>query len=90
MLEISGNNFTSREMAILKYVLGEEGRDLIIETMTQNDLTKASYEESEIWSRQMDLLKSITESEEFQRSQEDRRAELNLLDQIEEEKEPED
>ena len=70
LLEASGNNVTSREMAILKYLLGKEDNEFLMQTITQK---RVSYQESWIISRQMELLKSVMGSEEFRIQQEERR-----------------
>jgi hypothetical protein len=77
LLEANGNNVTSREMAILKYVLGEEDKEFLMQTISQKDATEMSHQESEILARQMELLQSVVESEEFQLQQEERRNELD-------------
>jgi hypothetical protein len=59
LLEASGNNFTSREMAILKYVLGEEDREFLISAISKEGPGEISYREAEILNRQMKILQSV-------------------------------
>jgi uncharacterized membrane-anchored protein YjiN (DUF445 family) len=87
LLKISGNKISLREMAMLKFILGEEDNEFLVEAIATNESSDASFEEMEISLRQMELLESIVSSEEHQLEQEKRKNEMNLLDQIDDDKE---
>ncbi len=63
LLQASRNTFTRREMAILKYVLGEETREHLVETIETLGAEHTNYREAEILNRQMDILRSVVGKE---------------------------
>lgn len=63
LFEASGYNFTWREMAILKFVLGEKDRDSLVQAIEEKAATQPNLRESEILVRQLKLLESIAGKE---------------------------
>jgi hypothetical protein len=63
LLQASGMNVTSREIAIMKYIVGEADRDFVLHVLEERRKNEADYQEAEIQNRQIEALKSILGAE---------------------------
>jgi len=59
LLEASGAIITSREIAILKFLFGEEDQDFLMRTFEERRKGDVDYQETNIQNRQLEILHSI-------------------------------
>jgi len=59
LLEVSGMTVTSREIAIMKYIVGEENRESLLRALEERRNNYVDYREVEVQNRQIEVLKSV-------------------------------
>lgn len=59
LLEISGMTVTSREIAIMKYILGEEDRGFLLRALEERRNNYVDHREAEVQNRQIEVLKPV-------------------------------